>query len=62
MDTVGQKAGGQVKAGPCHGQGGNQVFSCLNTIYIYFVQAFAFSANGELRFDDLCLTSTGGLF
>lgn len=25
IDTVGQKAGGQVKAGPCHGQGGNQV-------------------------------------
>ncbi|CAJ0942011.1 unnamed protein product, partial [Mesorhabditis belari] len=46
MDTVGQKAGGQVKAGPCHGQGGNQ--------------AFALSTNGELRFDDLCLTSTGG--
>ncbi|CAJ0581073.1 unnamed protein product, partial [Mesorhabditis spiculigera] len=46
MDTVGQKAGGQVKAGPCHGQGGNQ--------------AFSLSGNGELRFDDLCLASSGG--
>lgn len=44
IDTVGQKAGGTVKTGGCHGQGGNQ--------------AFALTQLGELRFDDLCLTPT----
>jgi polypeptide N-acetylgalactosaminyltransferase len=43
IDTMGKKAGQPVGAGPCHGIGGNQ--------------AWSFTKNGEIRSDELCIST-----